>query len=62
MDVDDAAGAEQEVAVQRQRRGDGTAKVEDEHRLLEEAAVATVDWEGGNSGAGLLSDIFFHLH
>ena len=34
MDVDDAAGAEQEVAVQRQRRGDGAAKEEDEHRLI----------------------------
>ena len=40
MDVDDAAGAEQEVAAQRQRRGDGAAKEEDEHRVIGKVATA----------------------
>ncbi len=40
MAVDDAAGAEQEVAAHRQRRGDEAAKEEDEHRLIGKVAIA----------------------
>ena len=40
MAEDDAVGAEQEVAAQRQRRGDGAAKEEDEHHVIGKVATA----------------------
>jgi len=52
----------EEVAAQKQR-GDVVqqrAKEEDDLHLLEEAAVGAADGEGGNGGAGMLGDVFFH--
>ena len=63
IEADGGCGAaiREEVAVQRQRGDGDTAKEEDdEHHLLEEAAVGAADGEGGNGGAGMLGDVFFH--
>ena len=36
------------------------SKEEDDLHLLEVAAVGAADGEGGNGGAGMLGDVFFH--
>ena len=53
------AAIQEEVATPKQRGDGGEGKEEDDHHLLEEQAAAA-DGEGGNSGAGMLGDVFFH--
>ena len=54
------AAIQEEVAAPKQRGDGSAAKEEDDYHLSEEGAVGAVDGEGGNGGAGMLGDAFFH--